>query len=50
MKFEVDTFEGNKAKYICMEIEKIDTPDFKGVILDPNNYEGEIKHIEIPQA
>ena len=29
-KFEVDTFEENKATYIGMKIEKIDTPDFKG--------------------
>ena len=47
-KFEVDTFEENKATYIGMEIEKIDTPDFKGVILDSNNYEDEINRIEIP--
>ena len=49
-EFEVDTFEENKATYIGMEIEKIDTPDFKGVILDSNNYEDKINHIEIPQA
>ena len=48
-KFEVDTFEDNKASYLGMEIEKIDTPDFKGVILDSNNYEGKINHIEISQ-
>ena len=33
-----------------MKIEKIDTPDFKGVILDSNNYEDKINHIEISQA
>ena len=32
-----------------MKIEKIDTPDFNGVILDSDNYEGKIKHIEIPK-
>ena len=48
-KFEVDTFEENKATYIGMEIEKIDTPDFKGVILDSNNYEGKINHVEFPK-
>ena len=49
-KFEVDTFEENKATYLGMKIEKIDTPDFKGVILDSNNYEDKINHIEISQA
>ena len=42
-KFEEDTFEDNKASYLGMEIEKIDTPDFKGVILDWNNYEDKNK-------
>ena len=49
-KFEVDTFEENKATYIGMEIEKVDALDFKGVILDSNNYEDKINHIEIPQS
>ena len=33
-----------------MKIETIDTPDFKGVISDSNNYEDKINHIEIPQS
>ena len=33
------TFEGNKANYIGREIEKIDKPNFKGVISDSGNYE-----------
>ena len=33
-----------------MKLGKIDTPDFKGVILDSNNYEDKINHIEIPHA
>ena len=49
-KFEVDTFEENKATYLGMKIEKIDTPDFKGVILDSNNYEDKVNDVEIPHA
>ena len=33
-----------------MKIEKIDTPDFKGVVLDSNNYEDKVNHIEISHA
>ena len=46
----MDTFGGNKATYIGMEIEKVDTPDFKAVISDSSNYEDKINRIEIPQA
>ena len=46
-KFEVDAFEENKAIYLGMKIEKIDTPDFKGVILDSSNYDDKINHVEI---
>ena len=31
-----------------MGIEKVIDSDFEGIILDPDNYEGEINHIEIP--
>ena len=31
-----------------MQIEKVSGADSDGVILDPDNYDGEINHIEIP--
>ena len=49
-KFEVDTFEENNAIYLGMKIEKVDSNDFKGIILDSNNYEDKINHIEISHA
>ena len=49
-KFGVDFFGWNKAIYLGVELEKIDTPEFKGVILDSNNYEDKINRIEIPHA
>ena len=49
-KFEVDSFEENKAIYLGVKIEKVGTPEFKGVILDPNNYEDKINHVEISHA
>ena len=49
-KFEVDAFEENNAVYLGMKIEKVDTNDVTGIILDSNNCEGEINHIEISHA
>ena len=47
-EFEVDPYEGNKSIYSGMKLEKIDAPDFKGIILDSSSYEDKISHIEIP--
>ena len=47
-KFEVDICEGNKSTYLGMGIEKVSNAELEGVILDSDNYEGEISHIEIP--
>ena len=33
-----------------MKLEKVNTPDFKGIILDSNNYEDKINQIEIPHT
>ena len=48
-EFGVDSSGGNKAIYLGMKMEKIDTPEFKGATLDPNNYGGKINHIAIPK-
>ena len=46
-KFEVDRYGGNKETYLGMGIEKVNNAEFEGVILDSDNYEDEINHIEI---
>ena len=47
-KFEADSYGGGKATYLGMEIEKVSDSDSEGIIIGPDNYEGEINHIEIP--
>ena len=46
-KFEVYSYGWNKATYLWMEIEKVSGSDSEGVILDSDNYEDKINHIEI---
>ena len=36
----------DKATYLGMKIEKVSGPDSEGVILEPDNYEDVINHIE----
>ena len=47
-EFEEDSYEGNKAAYLGMGIEKVSDSNSEGIILDSDNYEGGISHIEIP--
>ena len=47
-KFAVGSYEGNEATYLGMKSMKTKNEDSDGVVLDPNKYEGEINHIEIP--
>ena len=49
-EFEEDSYEGNKAAYLGMGIEKVSDSNSEGIILDSDNYEGGISHIEIPHA
>ena len=39
---------GDKATYLGMGIGKVDESDSEGIILDSDNYEGGINHVEIP--
>ena len=39
---------GNKATYVGMGIAKVGDADSEGIILDSDNYEGEINHMGIP--
>ena len=39
-KFEVGSYEGNRATYLGMIIAEAGGSDFEGVILDSANYEG----------
>ena len=49
-KFEVDRYEGNQATYLRMEFGQVVDSDSECVVLDSDNYEGAIKHIEIPHG
>ena len=49
-KPEADRYEENKETYLGMEIGKAIDSDSEGIILGPNNYEGEINKIGIPHA
>ena len=48
-KFEVDRYGENKATYLGMGIGKVSDSDYDGIMLDSDNYEGAINHIEIPR-
>ena len=39
-EFEADSYEGNEATYLRMEITQTNNEEFDGIILDANNYEG----------
>ena len=47
-KFEVYSYEENKATYFGMKIEKVSNADSEGIIREPGNYADKINHIEIP--
>ena len=48
-KFDADSYVGgDKETYLGAEIEKVIDSDCEGIILGPNNYEGDINHIGIP--
>ena len=47
-KFEVCRYGGNQSTYLGTEIEKVSDSDFEGLVLDSNDYEDKINHIEIP--
>ena len=40
----------DKATYLGNEVGKVGDSDFDGIILDSDNYEDKINHVEIPQA
>ena len=46
-KIDVDRYGGDRAAYPGIEIAKVGDSDCEGLILDSDNYEGEINQIEI---
>ena len=47
-KSEADSYVGNEATYLGMEITKVNDGEFGGIALGSGNYEDKINHIGIP--
>ena len=46
-KFEVDRYGGNQSIYLGVGVKKMSDSDSDGLVLDTNDYEDKINHIEI---
>ena len=49
-KSDVDSYEGNQSTYLGMGVEKVSDSDCDVLVLDSNDYEDKINHIEFPHG